>query len=875
MNPRNDPFYSVFSELSASSPRVPSLLGFTNASSSNSGHSPEFFGPSDSLTTLSALASLSVTSVSCCVWWRSWTGDNHGIVGTLDGTLSVIGLTSKAVEYTWAGKHPVKRLELLTDAAERFRTLVITTTHATLRLLLEQERATAGKWGFDTLCGKAGKDPWVPRAVPRFADGVVAVERARQGPVLSVFSAKTGSLEVFDQEDHRHPLYVFSLDPKVRHVHLSSKLIFAVAGDGQSVLVLSSLVPGTQERAILQRFRLPAGQKVIGAAAALPPGGDDPGFGPGGALVPSPGVGGAGSGGGDGARGAAAGSAPPSDGIFLWTADTFYEVRADGDPDAIFLGHLRLGTARADDRASVLGRTLGLDLLGLYEAAADEALSRGECERAMALYGQSNVAASKFVARLLEANHLSGARAWLRDKLSRPESLSIVDQRRLATLYFGALLLGEDEPGELKAFVLCNRDFDGGRALVQLLSSGHYALAFELARQRDLSFECVDILVRRGALVQQVPGAVDSVSGRVLLRQADPSTMVRVLLAEPHTASRGFSLLAELVHARALSAADLELVVSRLDPKSPFGSAMLAVAADTIRARGLKLRMDLPVDELLLVDDGPVCLLDISELYVAAWIALGRADPPKHHAASLSLLRTHAHLFRPHVGLRLVRGDDLATAVIYECHGQWTLALRHSLEWALEEGGGSADERAAAALRVARPLLAGARDARLVDMLVACWAAEALPVSALEAFLLERCVDLLGPTLLDAPILFSPVFYLRLAEAHIARTQAEEPVLVSRERLWEEICTNIDKLPDQPAVSVPVKALRGDEAALVFSCGHVLPKKNFPLAWEKERDALLKRGLSVTVAAMEQEYAKKRGSLACPACASSVILTAL
>jgi hypothetical protein len=47
----NDPFYSVFSELSSSAPRVQSLLGFTTGSSSSQySATAEFFGPSDTIT---------------------------------------------------------------------------------------------------------------------------------------------------------------------------------------------------------------------------------------------------------------------------------------------------------------------------------------------------------------------------------------------------------------------------------------------------------------------------------------------------------------------------------------------------------------------------------------------------------------------------------------------------------------------------------------------------------------------------------------------------------------------------------------------------------------------------------------------------------
>jgi hypothetical protein len=74
------------------------------------------------------------------------------------------------------------------------------------------------------------------------------------------------------------------------------------------------------------------------------------------------------------------GTRRPLDGFIFWTSDGLYEVREKHSPEAIFYQLLNAGLQKL---AEPLGKTVGLDLLTLYESAGDKYFAEQSYGRAL------------------------------------------------------------------------------------------------------------------------------------------------------------------------------------------------------------------------------------------------------------------------------------------------------------------------------------------------------------------------------------------------------------------------------------------------------------------------------------------------------------
>jgi hypothetical protein len=84
----------------------------------------------------------------------------------------------------------------------------------------------------------------------------------------------------------------------------------------------------------------------------------------------------------------------PLEGFFMWTKDSIYELVPKKSPEKIFFDLL---ASNADKEAESLGKTFELDLLRLYETAADEFFDLGEFGRSLEYYFFSMATVRVFV----------------------------------------------------------------------------------------------------------------------------------------------------------------------------------------------------------------------------------------------------------------------------------------------------------------------------------------------------------------------------------------------------------------------------------------------------------------------------------------------
>lgn len=124
---------------------------------------------------------------------------------------------------------------------------------------------------------------------------------------------------------------------------------------------------------------------------------------------------------------------------FLWTNRALYHCRPAARPEQVFTELVAAGGDAAD--AENLGKTLSLDVLRLYEQAADAAFAERDYARALALYALSDVRPSKLVMRFVAAGRLDVVVAHVRGLLHSPEALPGGARRLLSDVLFQVHLL--------------------------------------------------------------------------------------------------------------------------------------------------------------------------------------------------------------------------------------------------------------------------------------------------------------------------------------------------------------------------------------------------------------------------------------------------
>jgi len=237
------------------------------------------------------------------------------------------------------------------------------------------------------------------------------VHPTRGGDVVAI-TLDTGRLHVFDVRLGRYPLFEYQLPRALVTRSRSSVLMaenFLLVSGGRSLQVVSSHAASSSQsssgtEAVMQRLELESNAR---------------------GLLPECGL------------ASLASDGSPTDripGALLWTASGLYHLRGCSHRIARRLFLQSIGSPMGDARAGeLLGKTLRLDMLRLYERAADHRFARGEYGRALALYYMSGAETSRLCAQYLRVGRLTTVMSLLRAALHRPAALSDAARAHLST----------------------------------------------------------------------------------------------------------------------------------------------------------------------------------------------------------------------------------------------------------------------------------------------------------------------------------------------------------------------------------------------------------------------------------------------------------
>lgn len=97
-----------------------------------------------------------------------------------------------------------------------------------------------------------------------------------------------------------------------------------------------------------------------------------------------------------------------TEGVYFWTDDSLYQLRASHSPEELFFRLMEKKQGEA------LGLTFALDMCKLYELAADERFRRGQLGEAASLYHLSNVSTPKLIRQWLSVGRMDEPISTLR-----------------------------------------------------------------------------------------------------------------------------------------------------------------------------------------------------------------------------------------------------------------------------------------------------------------------------------------------------------------------------------------------------------------------------------------------------------------------------
>jgi hypothetical protein len=221
--------------------------------------------------------------------------------------------------------------------------------------------------------------------------------------------------------------------------------------------------------------------------------------------------------------------APEMQPVYIWTQDTVYECAMDMRPEEIFKRLVIGGLER--NHAEPLGKTLGLDLLGLYHTMADEYFEAGDHERALSIYLLSNVDPGALAHKWIQVGRMDVAIAQLRAALHKEKELPPKTQEHLSRLLLVAhLYLVMDgtahnlEDIQRETDKLCSAGSGHQLETMEVLqSAGLFQELVLLGNAHGTISDVLDITARSGH--SQVPASwvqqlVQGGHGQLLLRHA-------------------------------------------------------------------------------------------------------------------------------------------------------------------------------------------------------------------------------------------------------------------------------------------------------------------------------------------------------------------
>ncbi|KAL6076588.1 negative regulation of SNARE complex assembly, variant 2 [Balamuthia mandrillaris] len=509
----------------------PSLMNYAQSTVAANSKSPRAtetasFGSINDVTVITACSRPRIVGVTQCLWWKAWDGD-YGIISTSAGKLSIIDFYSHKEAYVLRLGHPIRRMHLVIDPQDTYKYLLIETKGAGFYKLLLEQKITdhtyhniisaapslgkLSKSSSNTLA--AQKNPFAITLLPAFSEQqlseglVLSVQHTQQGCFIGAYRPSAHTFEVFGPELGKFPLFVYQLPFPASHIQLTDKLLFAVGqeeGKTAKVYVVSKWNAATSsepqwfykhnKKSVMQEFVLPPQEMVGGVFPTFSSA-------PRGMGIPTN-VRRSGSF-GDFLNNESSGL----EGFFFWTNTTLYQCKPFHTPEQIFFSLISSGQEKVE--AELLGKTMGLDLLTLYERAADANFAAGNHERALELYNLSNVGTSKLIYKFQSISRMSVVISHLSQTLALPAALSVRERRRLSDILFKCYLqsildtsIQESDSEAIHSsfcnFLVHNQDYDTSVAMDHLLDNGLTSLFFQVAQAKRSFGPALHKLVRAG-----------------------------------------------------------------------------------------------------------------------------------------------------------------------------------------------------------------------------------------------------------------------------------------------------------------------------------------------------------------------------------------
>eukprot|EP00002_Diphylleia_rotans_P038556 TRINITY_DN8793_c0_g2_i4.p1 TRINITY_DN8793_c0_g2~~TRINITY_DN8793_c0_g2_i4.p1 ORF type:complete len:1462 (+),score=228.86 TRINITY_DN8793_c0_g2_i4:40-4425(+) len=481
--------------------KLPSLLNFARASQPEPEATPKkpVAWSADDITVIPPTPPR-IGTISCCRWWNTQSGVDYALLSTLEGSIIAINLSTQTEVVFPRLKHPIITIDVICDPKENYKFLLIQTKGSgCFRLLLEANIGGV----YDNIIQTPTRTVFSMTPLTRFAQNLtITKQEIHHQPVFGVFHPSGNKLEVYDEDFSKYALFVYHLPPGTINYHLTERFIFAVCRDslGEKIVVISTLMAGTsaeqsykytksgfagtsnrqQTDAAMQEFRIHGNQHVLGFFRASKRMRDRDNASDQGAL----------------------------DGVYIWLADGLYELRPKQAPEQIFK---KLVLEGHDAHAELLGKSIGLDLLSLYEEIADNFYSEGDIARSLQLYNLSNVSTAKLIFKFLEADRLDVVMSVLKKLLADKEALPLSLLRKLSDVMVRCYIysiLSDDNDEEARAqvrkdlysFLKDNQDYTAAGALIHLISAGLKDQFLQVAHSRALMPKALSMLVNRGNL---------------------------------------------------------------------------------------------------------------------------------------------------------------------------------------------------------------------------------------------------------------------------------------------------------------------------------------------------------------------------------------
>jgi hypothetical protein len=512
--------------------------------------------------------------VTSCVWWRSVvTNADYAIYSTTIGTLVVVDLRTQkevaVVPHSQFQSSRLSKIEVVSIPASQEAYLLVhglngkfwqvyleladpsVPPHATVLGPRRTKFLSIAENSSFTIAPLAGavtsrtSAAFKPHLLSRFSNvrgcSLVVLRSFRDDtmPMVAVYHPFSLRCEIFDALSihEQYPMFVFHVPQDTWCLFPTSKLLFAVHrsynGDvraGERISVLSSLFAAMQPQgptpavqahagsspsavdrvpiasssppvpsfinpivvptvgqsprlavkstsAVLQEMRLPAKESFLG-------------------FIPHPRF---------------------ADVVFCYTQTAVYQLSLHQSPADIFLRLLANSSVEVGI-AEKFAKTFGLDMLALYEKAADQAFERADYERSLQFYSLSNCVVSKVVHKftnvLLEtdaAEHGTVKKRLpndivvriLQEAMVKLEFSPVGEQRVTSDLFFYAILqyaLETKQTDRLERFLRDNKHYNAGNAIFHLVTSGYTHLALVCAHYRDPSLveSVCNLLINRG-----------------------------------------------------------------------------------------------------------------------------------------------------------------------------------------------------------------------------------------------------------------------------------------------------------------------------------------------------------------------------------------